>query len=60
MIDFETVGDLMRKAKIPQVVRVDGTPIISVPAKHCHSDNVSAVHFVFDRQGNLVRIDINE
>lgn len=50
MIDFEVVGDLLRRAKIPQQVKMKETPVIVV------NDGEADIYFVFDTAGNLKQI----
>jgi len=52
MIDFEVVGDLLRKAGIPQQVKMKETPVIiaDAPVDEDHGD---LVEFIFDSAGNL-------
>ena len=57
MIDFEVVGDLLRKAQIPQQVKMESTPVIvaDAPIDEGHGD---LVEFVFDSAGNLKRLRV--
>ncbi len=52
MIDFEVIGDLLRKAQIPQQVKMKDTPVIIVDGGDAH------VYFVFDSAGNLKEVVI--
>jgi hypothetical protein len=60
MIDFEAVGDLLRKNKIQQWVLMKDTPIITVRATIQGTSNEMLVNFVFDRTGTLIRLDVIE
>lgn len=52
MIDFEVVGDLLRKAKIPHKVMIKDKPMIVADAP-IDDGCGDIVEFVFDRTGNL-------
>lgn len=52
MIDFETLGDLFRKSKITQRIKMKDTPVIIVDGGDAE------VWFVFDSAGNLKDIVI--
>lgn len=59
MIDFEVVGDLLRRSQIPHKTTIEDLPVIRV-ASHMEKGQPmferGSVMFVFDRQGRLKMI----
>ena len=57
--DFETLGDLLRKSKIPSHLTISskrgGLPTITVTASQLFE-----VVFIFDRTGSLKSIEVDE
>lgn len=59
MIDFEVVGDLLRRSNIPHKTSIEDMPVIRVASyieKGTPVFDARAIMFLFDRQGKLKMI----
>ena len=64
IVDFESVGDLLRRSKIVSYAQVssgrNGLPTITVPTTLANSGGAGVeVVFIFDRAGKLSGIEVD-